>query len=88
MVSFDAQPPNVGSYFRSDRLLIVHGLMDENVHFKHTEKLLEALIKAAKPHRLQVFPKERHGVRSNDASDLLDATVLQFITAALNKVSK
>lgn len=40
---------------RVDRLLIVHGLIDENVHFSHTERLIEALIAAGKPHRLQVF---------------------------------
>lgn len=42
-------------FFRVDRLLIVHGLIDENVHFSHTERLIEALIAAGKPHRLQVF---------------------------------
>lgn len=31
------------------RLLIVHGLQDENVHFAHTEKLINALISAGKP---------------------------------------
>lgn len=34
--------------FRPDRLLILHGLIDENVHFRHTEKLIDALIKAGK----------------------------------------
>lgn len=42
-------------FFRIDRLLIVHGLIDENVHFSHTERLIEALIAAGKPYRLQVF---------------------------------
>ena len=40
--------------FREGRLLIVHGLIDENVHFYHTSSLVEALVKACKPHQLQV----------------------------------
>lgn len=31
------------------RLLVVHGLIDENVHFAHTEKLINSLISAGKP---------------------------------------
>ncbi len=45
---------NVG-YSRPNRLLIVHGLMDENVHFyHHTNKLINQLIKHGKPYQLQV----------------------------------
>jgi hypothetical protein len=39
---------------RPDRLMIVHGLIDENVHFHHTATLIDALVKAGKPHQLQV----------------------------------
>lgn len=37
-----------------NRLLIIHGLMDENVHFFHTSQLIAAMIKAGKPYQLQV----------------------------------
>ena len=37
-----------------NRLLLLHGMMDENVHFIHTQTLIQALIKAGKPHQLQV----------------------------------
>uniref|UniRef100_A0A915PWP8 Uncharacterized protein n=1 Tax=Setaria digitata TaxID=48799 RepID=A0A915PWP8_9BILA len=66
-----------------DRLLIVHGLIDENVHFSHTERLIEALIAAGKPHRLQIFPSERHGVRSVEAGEFHDASMLSFLCRAL-----
>lgn len=39
---------------RENRLLIIHGLMDENVHFLHTVQLVQALIKAGKPYQLNV----------------------------------
>ncbi|HEY7909037.1 MAG TPA: S9 family peptidase [Thermomicrobiales bacterium] len=42
------------------KLLIVHGLIDENVHFRHTARLINALIRARKPYDLLLFPDERH----------------------------
>ena len=37
------------------RLLIMHGTMDENVHFmQHTAQLVNLLIKHGKPYQLQV----------------------------------
>lgn len=42
------------------KLLLVHGLIDENVHFRHTARLINALIKARKPYDLLLFPDERH----------------------------
>ena len=47
------------------RLLIAHGAVDENVHFCHSAILIEELCKAGKPYQLQLFPSERHGVRSS-----------------------
>ena len=35
-------------------MLIVHGLIDENVHFHHTSLLVDRLIRAGKPYQLQV----------------------------------
>ena len=37
-----------------NRVLICHGLMDENVHFVNTALLTEALAKEGKPYHLQV----------------------------------
>ena len=37
------------------RLLIMHGTMDENVHFmQHTAQLINLLVKHGKPYQLQV----------------------------------
>lgn len=44
-------------------LLIVHGLIDENVHFRHTARLINALIAAGKSYELLLFPDARHGPR-------------------------
>jgi dipeptidyl-peptidase-4 len=41
-------------------LLLVHGGVDENVHFRHTARLIVALSGAQKPYELLLFPEERH----------------------------
>ncbi len=53
---------NVATYVANLRgkLLLVHGLIDENVHFRHTARLINALIRARKRYDLLIFPDERH----------------------------
>ena len=45
------------------RVLLVHGMIDENVHFRHTARLVTALIAANKPFELLPLPSERHSAR-------------------------
>ena len=40
--------------------MIVHGLIDENVHFRHTARLINRLIAGGKDYDLLIFPDERH----------------------------
>jgi dipeptidyl-peptidase-4 len=44
-------------------LMLVHGLIDENVHFRHTARLINRLIAAGKDYDLLIFPDERHSPR-------------------------
>jgi dipeptidyl-peptidase-4 len=46
------------------QLLLVHGMIDENVHFRHTARLVDALVKAGRRHDLLIYPNERHMPRS------------------------
>ncbi|MGZ4209727.1 MAG: DPP IV N-terminal domain-containing protein [Actinomycetota bacterium] len=48
------------------RLLIVHGMIDENVHFRHTVRFLEALAKTSSTCDLLLYPDERHGFRKEE----------------------
>ena len=50
------------------QLLLVHGGIDENVHFRHTARLITALTAAGKDYDLLLFPQERHMPR--DAAGL------------------
>ncbi|CAH1154679.1 unnamed protein product [Phaedon cochleariae] len=62
-----------------NRLLIIHGLIDENVHFYHTSQLINGIIKAGKPYQLQIYPNERHSLRHLDASKHYETTLLSFL---------
>lgn len=48
----------------SGRLLLVHGLMDENVHFQNTVELIRALQNAGKQFDVMPYPGNRHGIRT------------------------
>src|SRR5207302_9779458 len=48
------------------RLMIVHGMLDENVHFRHTARFLESLSKTHGACDLLVYPSGRHGIRSEE----------------------
>ena len=59
-------------------LLIVHGLIDENVHFRHTARLINALIKARKPYEFLMFPDERHMPRSQADRIYMEERITDF----------
>ncbi len=65
------------------RLLLVHGLIDENVHFRHTARLINALIKARKPYELLLFPNERHMPRGEADRVYMEERILAFLEDAL-----
>jgi dipeptidyl-peptidase-4 len=44
------------------RLMLVHGMMDDNVHVQNTMQLVDALQKADKDFELMIYPKARHGL--------------------------
>ncbi|KAF1770048.1 hypothetical protein GCK72_001865 [Caenorhabditis remanei] len=69
-----------------NRLMLVHGLMDENVHFSHLTTLIDECIKKGKWHELLIFPRERHGIRGNDASIYLDARMMYFAQNAIQNI--
>ena len=60
------------------KLLIVHGMLDENVHFRHTARLVNALIRAGKPFDLLPFPDERHMPRHQADRIYLEQRVIGF----------
>ena len=65
------------------KLMLVHGLIDENVHFRHTARLINALIAKRKDYELLLFPDERHSPRSEEDRVYMESRVFDFIEAGL-----
>ena len=65
------------------KLMLVHGMIDENVHFRHTARLINALIKARKPYELLLFPDERHMPRRLEDRVHMEQQILDFIAKNL-----
>jgi dipeptidyl-peptidase-4 len=65
------------------RLFLMHAMMDENVHYAHTAKLIDALIAADKRFDLLVLPGERHGLRAPAARVYVPERVAGFFAESL-----
>jgi dienelactone hydrolase len=65
------------------RLLLVHGLIDENVHARHTMRLITALVKGNVPYDLLLFPEERHVPRSVNGKAYMETRIRQYFARYL-----
>ena len=65
------------------KLLLVHGMIDENVHFRHTGRLLGALAAANRPYDLLLFPEERHMPREARGLEYQERRVLGYFESNL-----
>ena len=65
------------------KLMLVHGLIDENVHFRHTARLINALIRHRKRYDLLLFPDERHSPRKLEDRVFMEEQIRNFIVENL-----
>lgn len=65
------------------RLMLVHGLIDENVHFRHTARLINSLIEHRKRHELILFPCERHAPHKIHDRIFLEDRMTEFLNQNL-----
>lgn len=65
------------------RLLLMHGMADDNVIFENTTRVLNALQEKSLPFETMLYPGQRHGIRGNERGlhqwrtylDFLDRTI-------------
>ncbi len=60
------------------KLLVIHGMIDENVHFRHTARLMQSLIDTGKPFESLLYPNERHMPRSERDRVDMERRILEF----------
>lgn len=65
------------------KLLLVHGMIDENVHFRHTARLVNELVAAGKSYELLIFPDERHMPRRLRDRIYMEERIWDFIERSL-----
>jgi dipeptidyl-peptidase-4 len=66
------------------KLMLVHGLIDENVHFRHTARLINRLIATRKVYDLLLFPEERHSPRRLGDRIYMEERISSFFNTHLN----
>ncbi len=64
-------------------LLIIHGMMDDNVHPQNTLKMIYALEAAGKQFDMRLYPGQRHGVRGRTLSVNLYEMMTGFLHRTL-----
>ena len=69
-------------------LLLIHGMVDENVHFRHTARLISALIAADRPFRMLPLPEERHSSRKEEGRKYVAEQLARFFEASLGRGGK
>jgi dipeptidyl-peptidase 4 len=67
------------------KLLLIHGLVDENVHARHTMRLVEALSTAARDYELLLFPEARHMPRNPAHLAYLERQLVAFLRRHLEQ---
>ena len=60
------------------QLLLIHGGVDENVHFRHTARLITALTAADRDYDLLMFPEERHMPRDRAGLEYQERRVARY----------
>uniref|UniRef100_A0A1J3CU26 Dipeptidyl peptidase 8 n=1 Tax=Noccaea caerulescens TaxID=107243 RepID=A0A1J3CU26_NOCCA len=74
---------HVGNLRDKQKLMLVHGMIDENVHFRHTARLVNALVEAGKRYKLLIFPDERHMPRKDKDRVYMEQRIWEFIEESL-----
>ena len=66
-------------------LLLMHGVIDDNVHLQNTMQFTYELQKAGKPFRLMLYEKSRHGVTDPLLVKHMRQTMFDFTVDTLLK---
>ena len=69
----------------TEPLLLIHGMADDNVVFRHSVKLMDAMQKSgAQNLRVMTYPGEKHGFRNRQNRIHKDRQILEFFLETLD----
>ncbi len=68
-----------------DNLMLIHGIMDDNVLFQDTAQLVQKLIDNGKYFRLMAYPRDDHGIGKDTSRPHVFGTIVRYLNEELNK---
>ena len=73
-----SSPVNAAAQMGDTKLLLLHNIEDDNVHFQNTVQMAGALENAGKQFFMVVYPGKQHGVAGPARKQMLDETTKFF----------
>ena len=75
----DSSPINFAQNLKG-QLLLIHGTGDDNVHYQHSERLINKLVKHNKVFSMLAYPNRSHGIYEGDGTTQhLYESMFQFV---------
>jgi dipeptidyl-peptidase-4 len=68
-----------------DHLMLIHGLMDDNVLFQDTAQLIQKLIDNDKYFSLMVYPRDNHSIGRDTSRPHVFGTIMRYLNQELNQ---
>lgn len=81
---FNSSPINFAKNLKGN-LFLVHGTLDDNVHFQNTVNFINELIKEEKKFKLMIYPNRDHSIRDEKARIHLFREIYNFFEEELLK---
>ena len=69
------------------RMLLMHGMADDNVILENSTRVIDALQASSIPFELMLYPGQRHGVRGNERQLQQWRTYLDFLDRTIGSRS-
>ena len=84
LAGYEASSPIVNAKKLTGQLLLIHSLMDDNVHVQNTMQLLTAFTENGKDVPLRIYPPGHHGAAYDYPSlKLIDQVMTEFLAKNL-----
>jgi dipeptidyl-peptidase 4 len=80
---YESSSPLAKAWAVDAELLIIHGTDDDNVHVANTLSFADALIRAGRPHALNLHPRQRHAFKDTANRIARDQEVLRHFETYL-----
>lgn len=68
-----------------DNLLLIHGILDDNVLFQDTARLMQKMIESGSYFELMAYPRDDHSIGKDTSRPHVMSTILRYLYRKLNE---